>query len=170
MLALSGGSFFLYTNPHYKTIESLKKEAAAYNVALESAKQAEAKKAQLQEKYNMFTAEDFSQLQKMIPDTVDNIRLLLDINQVASNYGTSISAIKVDTEQANPNTPQSGEAKSYGGITLHFKVSMTYDNFQKFLKDIEHNLRITDVSAITFASAQNGLYGYDVTLRTYWLK
>jgi Tfp pilus assembly protein PilO len=170
LLAMSVGSFFLYTNKEYKEIETLKKESAAYDLALEKAKEALQKKDILQEKYNMFTVEDFDQLQKMLPDTVDNIRLLLDINQVASNYGTSISGIKVDTEPANTSAGQATEAKPFGGITIHFKVSMNYENFQRFLKDIEHNLRITDITALTFGAPVSGQYAYDVTLRTYWLK
>jgi Tfp pilus assembly protein PilO len=167
LLAVSVGSFFFYTNPSYKDVEGLKRTVASYEIALERAREAMKIKEVLQERYNTFSNEDFNHLQKMLPDTVDNIRLLLDINQVASSYGTSIGGIRVESDQS---TNQNTDTKPYGGITIRFRVSMTYDNFQKFLRDIEQNLRITDVSALTFASVEGGIYTYDVTLRTYWLR
>lgn len=169
LLAISVASFFLFTNPHYKNVEDLKVQAAAYEKALESAKEADSIKQELIAKYNTFSADDLANLEKLLPDTVDNIRLLLDINQVANTYGSSISAIQITSNTTNANTATATD-KPYGSIIIQFNVTMRYEDFIKFTQDLEQNLRITDVSALTFTGVDTGLYTYAVTLRTYWLK
>ena len=167
LLGLSIGSFFMYTNPTYKKIEALRAEAAQYSAALDKAKIAEAKKEELISKYNTFSTDDLENLSKLLPDTVDNIRLLLDINQVASTYGTSITNIQVDSNQQNASA---NDPQPYGSLLVKFSITMSYEDFQKFLRDIERNLRITDINTLSFVSTDTGLYTYDVSIKTYWLK
>lgn len=168
MIAIAAGSFFFYTNPHYKNIQSLRSEVAEYQVALVKAKEAERIKADLAVKRDSFTQEDIDQLQKLLPDSVDNIRLLLDINQIAAGYGSTISGIKVDAAQADKSA--SGEKPVYGAVTIGFTVTMPYQAFLSFLKDLEHNLRITDLTVLGFNTSETGLYSYNVSLKTYWLQ
>lgn len=170
LLVISVSSFFLYTNPHYKNIDGLKKESAQYETALIKAKEAETIKNNLIAKYNTFSVEELHNLEKLLPDTVDNIRLLLDIYRLASNYSTNVTGITVDPIQKDQASGQPASAKAYGALTIKFHVEMTYDNFKKFLSDIEHNLRVTDINTIAFATGESGVYGYDVSLKTYWLK
>jgi Tfp pilus assembly protein PilO len=167
LLGISIASFFVYTNPTYKSVESLKAEAAQYELALDKAKEAEVKKEELISKYNTFSADDLDNLYKLLPDTVDNIRLLLDINQVASSYGTSITNIQVDSGQTNT---QANDPRPYGSLIVKFTITLSYENFQKFLRDIERNLRVTDINTLSFISSESGLYTYEVAIKTYWLK
>jgi len=171
LLIISIGSFFSYTNPHYKNIEGLHREVSEYQSALDKATEATKIKEELISKYNTFSTDDLSNLQKLLPDTVDNIRLLLDINQVASNYGTNISSLKIDsgTTQSSQNSAGGG-GKAYGSILISFSISLSYENSLKFLSDLEHNLRVTDVNSFAFSSNDTGDNSYSISLRTYWLK
>ena len=55
-------------------------------------------------------------------------------------------------------------------ITLGFSVQGSYLDFQSFLNDLAHNLRLTDVTTTGFAAAEDGKYNYNVEVQTYWLK
>ncbi len=171
MITVAVGSFFVYTNPHYKSVQALQEEAAEYESALVKAEQAEQLKAELAIKRETFTEEDVEYLHKMLPDTVDNIRLLLDINQIAAGYGSTISGIRVDTKSSDQAAKDPGAPKMvYGNVAIGFSVTMSYTAFLSFLKDLERNLRITDLTVLGFSSAETNTYTYNVSLRTYWLQ
>lgn len=171
MITAAVASFFLYTNPHYKSVQGLKAQAAQYEDALDKAKEAEQIKVDLAAKRESFSQEDVELLHKMLPDTVDNIRLLLDINQIAAGYGSGIAGIHVDSgssnQQANPTQDQKADL---GAVTIGFNVTMSYTSFLAFLKDLEQSLRITDLTVLNFSSTDTGQYSFGVSLKTYWLQ
>ena len=61
-------------------------------------------------------------------------------------------------------------------------MTSTYNNFLNFTKDLENNLRIVDISSVSFSSnsgsttgstlgtATTDSYNYDFKIKTYWLK
>ena len=50
----------------------------------------------LNNKYNTFSKTDLDKLNKILPDNVDNIKLILDIQRIAQTYGMDIQNIKFD--------------------------------------------------------------------------
>ena len=56
----------------------------SYNEALNNSKALEDKRDTLTAKYNTIDPNDLIKLQKLLPDNVDNIRLILEIGQIAS--------------------------------------------------------------------------------------
>ena len=69
-------------------------EIASYDEALDNSKALEAERDKLTQKYNSFNPEDLSRLQKLLPDNVDNIRLILEIEKIASPYGMALKDVK----------------------------------------------------------------------------
>src|SRR3990167_8196250 len=160
-LAITG--FFAFTSPLYKDISTLKGEVSSYNEALDNSKALENERDKLTAKYNAISVDDLAKLQKLLPDNIDNIRLILEIEKVASPYGMVLKDVKYDAiEKDTPKnaavsqggvqggrtvlTPQ----KDYGVWNLSFSVSSTYNNFLNFTKDLENNLRIVDISSVSF--------------------
>ena len=88
--------FFMFTDPLYKDISSKKNEITSYNEALDNSKALEAERDKLTQKYNLFAIEDLSRLQKLLPNSVDNIRLILEIGKVALPYGMVLKNVKYD--------------------------------------------------------------------------
>src|SRR3989338_2128197 len=156
----------------------------------DNSKALEAERDKLTQKYNSFDPENLSRLQKLLPDSVDNIRLILEIEKIASPYGMVLKDVKYDaTNKDNviSQTAGAGRAiqigedfsrKDYGIWDLEFSTQGTYNNFINFVKDLENNLRVVDMSSIQFSSNANiGLnpqlpepYKYNFKIRTYWLK
>jgi Tfp pilus assembly protein PilO len=123
----------------------------------------------LVKKSNQITTLDKNRLSKFLPDNIDNIRLIIEISDMASARGLvakniSVLDSKKKTDSVNMDT------SSYGTLLVKFSVNATYDNFLIFLKDLESNLRILDITDISFSSTDVGFYDFNIGLKTYWLK
>ncbi len=192
LIGIALSVFFMFGNPIYSDISGLKTQVGSYNEALNNSKALENERDKLTAKYNTIDPENLTKLQKLLPENVDNIRLILEIEQIASPYGMTLSDVKYNANDDTANTPavaaptpgvvQGGTAaqatsKDYGVFNLEFSVSASYNNFINFTKDLESNLRIVDISSVSFSSDNNSgktnapeSYKYDFKIRTYWLK
>lgn len=193
LLLASLGLFVLYTNPTYKKVNELRNTDAAYTSALSNSRKLISVRDTLAEKYNSLSLDDRDRLMKLMPDNVDNIRLILDIEKIARQYGMLPSGIKFDasktekqsgTTATQPKTPAEAREANlpYGTFDLEFTVSGSYAKFLSFLRDMEQSLRIVDLEAIAFSSSggeqgqgnqsplQSGSYRYTFKIKTYWLK
>src|ERR1035437_7523461 len=133
LIILSVTGFFMWVNPHYENIKVLKAQMVDSDSAMANLKQLESAKLRLQNAESNFAKADIDKLQKLLPDNIDNIRLLLDIQGIASHYGVSIQDISV-ADQGQKTTTPSAQAigpsnKQYGQMALSFSVGMSYENF-----------------------------------------
>lgn len=187
LILIAGATLFLLAMPMYKDIGELRKETASYNQALGNSKALENERDKLTAKYNSFSREDLSKLEKFLPENVDNIRLILEIEQMAAPYGMALRNVKYNAQDTSTMVPVAGVVqgarketrKDYGIFDLEFSTSGGYNDFMNFMRDLENNLRIVDVSGVSFSSNTGPLnkqvvgpevYEYDIKIRTYWLK
>lgn len=190
LIGIATSVLFIFADPLYKDISTLKIQAASYNDALNNAKALENERDKLTSKYNSINPDNLMKLVKLLPENVDNIRLILEIEQIASPYGMVLKDVKYNTTDTDATTAatdaiQGGGVakpipKDYGIFDLEFSISGSYNNFINFTKDLESNLRIVDISSIAFSSntsadinAQTtspGIYKYNFKIKTYWLK
>jgi Tfp pilus assembly protein PilO len=176
--------FFIYTSPLYQEVMLLREEMSAYNEALSNSKALENERDKLTQKYNAIGGENLNKLQKLLPESVDNIRLVLELEKLALPYGMVLKDVKYDATQKE-STASSGVIqgevlnqnfrKDYGVWSLGFSTEGSYSNFINFLKDIENNLRIVDVTSVSFSSSAalgslSDVYKYNLQVKTYWLK
>jgi Tfp pilus assembly protein PilO len=177
--------FFTFINPTYKDILNTKTQIASYNEALNNSKSLENERDKLTKKYNSIDPINLEKLNKLLPDSVDNIRLILEIEKLALPYGMVLKDVRYDTASGNKaNDVTTGsdftatKQTSYGTWDLEFSVQGTYFNFLSFLKDLENNLRIVDVVSVDFSSGSTSVtnpnlsesYKYSIKIKTYWLK
>lgn len=192
LVGVSIAVFFVLTNPVYNEIIQLRLKVASYDEAMNNSKMLENERDKLTAKYNSIDPENLVRLEKFLPKNIDNIRLILEIEQVALPYGMVLRDVKYNTTPDDKDSSTaSGEAgvvkggaqvdaspKDYGIWDLEFSTIGTYNNFLNFVKDLERNLRIVDISAIQFTSNTNistssnlpQSYKYDFKIKTYWLK
>ena len=68
-------------------IKQIKERKQAYDDVLARARDLQAKRDDLRNRYNSITAADKTRLEQLLPDTLDNVRLVLDIDRIASRHG-----------------------------------------------------------------------------------
>lgn len=170
-IVVAGFLFYWYIDPTYTHIKELQKQQATLNQALDRALELQQVRDQLLSRYNTFSQSDLDRVNKLLPDHVDNVRLILDMDGIASRYGMRIKNVSIDDprKQQSQNAIGSSDA-AFESLALSFTVSGEYATFRQFLGDIERSLRLVDVEGVSFTSAETGLYDYAVTIRTYWLK
>jgi Tfp pilus assembly protein PilO len=169
LLGAAVGLFFLYIDPTYQTIKELRADEARFNEALDRSRELQQVRDALLSRYNTFAQSDVDRLTKLLPDNVDNVRLTLDIDGIASKYNMRTRNVTVtDSSSDDPNAIGTNLGP-LGSVVLDFSVTATYDDFIRFLKDLETSLRIVDLVDLSFTSESGDAYNFDVSLRTYWL-
>jgi len=165
--------FILFTNPHFQNVQTLSAQNASYDDALNKAQQLHALRDQLLATQASFSDDDLTKLSHVLPDNVDNIRLIIDINNIASRHNLTLSDVQLgDTSGAsgqNSSLAVGPSGSAIGTVEVGFSVSASYSDFLAFEEDLEHSLRIIDVDQISFTTGPGDLNLYKFEIRTYWL-
>ena len=180
-LAAAIGLFFFYTKPAYDGVRDIQKQIDQYDQALNKAGELQRLKQSLLSRYNAFNPADVDRLHKLLPDHVDNVRLVLDLDTLASQHGFALQNVVINAPNNTKATADQAPAviganrQTYDSLTLRFATSGTYPNFVEFITAIENSLRLVDVTALTMdpdsgLGAGEPVYRFDIALRTYWLK
>ena len=170
-LLISGGLFWGYIDPTYADVRTLRAEEGAYNEALNRSRELLNVRDQLVSRLNAFPQLSLERLEKLIPDHVDNVRLILDLDATAVKYGMRVRNVTIVSDPTRVERGALGTGdQPFESVILSFTVSGTYDTFRQFLSDLERSLRLTDVVGLSFTTNEVGIYNYTVSIKTYWLK
>lgn len=168
---VAGGLFFGFIDPSWGRIKELRAEAGQFDLALNRSRELQQTRDSLLSKYNTLSPSHLARLAKMIPDNVDNVRLILDIDSIAARYGMRVRDVALDADTSRTDRGQIGPDESrFASRLLSFSVTGSYTEFRAFLEDLEQSLRLVDVMKIEFTSTASGVYDYSLTIKTYWLK
>ena len=167
-----------YTKPEYDKAIALKADLVQFEQTLKEAKDLQDKWAEILNNYTNLSQEDIDRLVKLVPDNIDNIKLVLEVNELVGQYGLTLKDIEVvDPEKRNGQKISEGAIKGsplYGQVNIDFSLSGSYDNFVALLGRLEKSLRMIDVTKITFKAPKDekklNEYDFDLTLSTYWLR
>lgn len=190
-LGLAAGLFFMVTDkifvngplderPNDKTastggIRALETRRIELEAAITQAKELGKRINVLNGQYNAISAEQKDKLDQLLPDHVNNIQLIIDVNGIAKRNGMGIKNIKVTTSEDKDQNSQASRSlasknKALGTMLLSFSVTGPYSAYKNFLADLASSLRIIDISSTSFNTDDKGIYNYNIELRTYWLK
>ncbi len=172
LIVLSGGLFFSYIDSAYTETGDLKAEQEEYNNALTKSKELREIRGQLLGKYNTFSKEDTEKLEKLLPDNIDNVRLIMEINHIAVRNGGMIRSVEMNSSVSSED--EKGDLgpnlDGYESIGLSFDIESKYDDFVNFIEDLGNSLRIVDIIDYSLKSGTEDVYKHGVSLKTYWLK
>jgi Tfp pilus assembly protein PilO len=167
------GLFVAFTNPTYQGLKGTQAQVAAYDDALNKSQELKSLRDKLASARNAFSPQDEQKLLRLLPDQVDNIRLIIDINNIAARRGLVLSNValgEVSQSSAAATSLAVGPSSDpVGSLSLGFSVNASYEDFLTFLQDLEHSLRILDIEKLSFSGGQGGKYTFDFKVRTYWL-
>lgn len=173
LIAAAVGLFVLYTNPAYQTIKTLSAQAASYDDALNKSAELRSLRDKLLATRASFSNDDVQKLAHVLPDNVDNIRLIIDINNIASRHHLTLTGVELGSTSSGSKQGSAvavgPSGSSVGSVAVGFGVTASYDDFLSFVTDLEHSLRIVDVTKIAFTAGAGNLNTYTLEIRTYWL-
>ncbi len=158
---------FMYVSPMYtKAIPSIQEAIDRKDSALLKASVFEKRRDALQQERAAVSEEDVARLEEFLPDSVDNIQLILDLTALASR--SSVQLMKIDV--ARKLETDAAQASLSGHIDVTLEIAGTYDAFDTFISAIEESARLIDVTSLRVTSFDTGVYNYGLTLRIYWLR
>lgn len=172
VIVISLASFVLIVKPEYTKIRELEAKGQELEQVLVNAKKLQSIRDDLLDKRKSLSNKDISRLEKLIPESADNVKLIIEFQNIADRYNLEIQTASVqrDEEGVQLNQNFDIETRDYGVITLDFTISGAYDEFISFLSDIEDNLRITDLRTLSISGGDEGRYDFSISIETYWLK
>lgn len=177
-LVFAAGLIFGYIVPTYKgTIVTTQAHIDSYESALAAAKRFTQKEADLAQQRAAIDPQNLARLEAFLPDGVNNVQLILDLDGLAARSGMTLSNFNIDTNSVSngiaPSDPtalalQSGNPVD--SLQLSVEATGTYSEFRAFLAGIEQSLRPLDVVNVKVTSdAKANTYKYTLTMRIYWL-
>jgi hypothetical protein len=182
ILAAIGIGFF-YIDPMWTgQIAQEKQQIASYNSALAAASTFTQKEDQLIAQQNSIPPANLTRLESFLPDGVNNVQLILDLNTLAQKSGVTLSDFSVaGNSNAAPSNSVAGASEgvnqgpassggTVGSLTISVSALGSYQAFRTFLAATEQSLRLMDVTALTLSSSATGVYTYGITFRIYWLQ
>ncbi len=165
-----------------KGVTTLMAERASLQEGVATAIELQKISKDLEQRINQIKDSDLVRLDRYLPDSIDNVQLILDVNSIALQSGMQIKNTKIELPPAVPGS-SAGAAlvdkdATSGGLdhqisTLHmsFSTAGSYGSFLNFLDNLSHSLRLLDVEEISFQSVPGkDFYQYNVKVKTYWLK
>jgi hypothetical protein len=174
------GIFFGYVQPTWSgEIAQRKAEIASYDSALEAAARFADKEAELERLRNEIPQEQLARLNTFLPDSVDNVQLILDLNSLADRAGLKLSDFTTASavnESSSATASDSGDGslgtrnQLVDSLTLSVTAEGSYDAFRSFIAGAEQSLRPLDITEITLENSDTGVYKYEMTLKFYWLR
>ena len=182
-LFIAGAIFLWYTKPTYDSVQGVRDESTQYDAALAKAAELQQLKQTLLTRYNSFNPTDLERVQKLLPDHVDNVALILDLDNLAARYQMPIENVDVSTPASSGSSDTAAgiatigaSGQKYDSVTIRFSTRGSYTDFLKLLKDLEMSLRVVDLVQMGISpqgpDERTGqpTYSYELMLRTYWLK
>jgi len=181
LILISVGLYYTFTMNEWGKTDALKAQASSYKQVLDNVCSLRMKRDQLLDRYKAIPQTQLDQLEKILPNNVDTVTLALDLDSMASKYGISIKSVSTSTTDPNPSlntgaiaTDQTAPTMPYQIVYVNLQFTSNYDNFRKFLGDIEKSLRVIDPRSVSFKVGQSttgsNLYDYNISIQTYWTK
>jgi len=168
------------------TFDPVESRIADLNEALDNAGKIQLRRAELEADYNSLRAEDITRLHKLLPSHVDNVRLIIEINDIAKDNNIVVTNIDIggtsEDKEDDENITVTPVNTLFERLTLSISAVGEYEAFKKFLDELGKSLRMVDVLELSFNSRVDGsfqvagnpdlsdVYTYNVALQTYWLK
>lgn len=169
------GLFFGYINPTITgPIATVRAEIEGYDNALAAAERFKEKQASLEAARAAIPPESLVRLETFLPDGVDNVQLILDLDSLASRTGIVLSDFDTSAIEENAAQEVDGVVNPNGtpldSIELTATGKGTYAAFRTFLDATEESLRPLDLISLDIKTGSNGVHTYDMVFRLYWLR
>lgn len=171
LLLISAGLYYTFISPWYGKVEARRAEAAQYKEILKSVEALSEKRDELLLKYNAIPKNELANLETVLPDNINTVELALDLDAIGSKYGVLLKSIKTVEKDQSTATIIATPTGAYEKVRVSFVFVSSYENFRRFIEDLERSMRIIEVRSVSFISNDDSaLNEYKIEIETYWLR
>ncbi len=177
LIITSGLIGFFEMAPLYKEVKVAKSEEQSINDALQKTKDIGDIAERLRSKVENISASDFSKLEVIIPENIDEIRFLNMLNSIAQRQNLALSDLNITSNGRGEDGSMTTVLENFNTINIGFSVFAPYETFKFFLNDLEQSLALIDVDSIILSVPKydadtnvTDSYTYSIKLSTYWIE
>ncbi len=168
------GLFYIHLDPRYQEVKALMDQKSQYEQALVKASELSVAGQALLTKYNSIPQENIAKLEQLVPDKLNTVKLVTDIDGIGGRHGITIRSVDVIEEKADQAQQITEEQpKPFRTTTISFTFSAKYEDLVAFLRDLEKSLQVIDVKTVMFRADTQGsgdVHEYNMSVDAYWLK
>ena len=184
-IVIAIGLFFSYLRPAYDVLQAFQTQKDELDKTITESEDLLRMHNDILTKYENIDPTDHAKLKKILPDSIDVVRLIMDIDALSTKHNLTIDSFEVpqirDIEQnaRNRNTRRTAEEENnpVASAVLTIECVGEYQDFKAFLLDIEHSLSLLDVVGLEVkvpnilrVDVTDDRPEYKLDLQAYWLK
>ena len=179
-VAAGFGVIQLQIRPLWDDINRIKAESANVTEAIKNAQEVIRLRDELQSRFNDVSREDKERIQGFLPAKSEVVDLMIDVDILAKESNVTISSITFQESAGSaapaavtPSVAGSTEAPTPTNtgiktLGLNFTVAGDYNNILAFMRSLENNLRIYDISSVSFTSTDKDEFQFSIQGRAYY--
>jgi len=171
LLLASVGLVFFAARPVWSEIASLRAERAAVEDALARLKDLQGLRDDLLKTYNAIPRSKIDRLYDFLPPKPDSGNILVMLEKLTRDRNIRLRRIEFIKEanlSAGAGRIIIKEAPKFNTISYNFTVAASYESFRSLLSAMEKNLRIIDVTDISFAGGASNLFEFTLKAKSYY--
>lgn len=170
-LAAAIAIFFGLTRPFYNEVKSLRVQKYSFEEALSKSKEVQELRDNLLSQYNKISQENLERLNKMLPNQAGSMKFVVEMEGIVQRNGMILKNIDIkegEQKSGQTNLGAGVEIETWETVPFSVRLSGSYGAFHSFLRDVEKNLRITDIAAVSFSAGEIDFYEFSVEGTFYW--
>lgn len=174
LLLASAGLVFFVARPVWSNVASLRAEQAAVSDALARLKDLQGLRDNLLKTYNSIPRSKIDRLYDLLPPKPDSGNILVMLEKLTRDRNIRLRRVEF-IKEANLTAQSAGagkiinkDAPKFNTISYSFTVSASYESFRSLLSAMEKNLRIIDVTDISFAGGASNLFEFTLKAKSYY--
>ncbi len=188
LVLLAGVIFFFFVNPIIANpvsinpqtgeiaggIAGLRNEQRILATAIRDAGALKSRINTLETQLQGLRPEQISRLDNFLPDQMDEMQLIVDVNNIARGSNMAISEVNIRTSPTSNQRGGQATAQTTGEpqvrpMSMSFAVAGNYGQLKSFLGELARSLRIIDVDSLSFSVGEDGITRYNLSITTYWI-
>lgn len=146
-----------------ESVQSLKLLNTQYDETLAQADNLYSQAETLRSQYARISNDQKEMMKVMVPDSIDKVRLLSEVNNVFAQTGFTPNELAYSEGNSTPTR---------GVVNISFSVKTNYTRFKQLMDVFEKSMRLFSVQSVTFETPEKEgePTSYQVKLETYYLK
>ncbi|MFA7088214.1 MAG: hypothetical protein WC146_02640 [Patescibacteria group bacterium] len=167
-------AYFIFLLPKFQATQAaIKMNIEEQQLIYENQQRKLANLMALAELYKKINPADLAKFNSVLPDSYPRERLFGELEEIVSQGGWIISSIEIEQPEEVDGAPVAVEnvanpalGKKVGSVNLEMSVkAIDYTGLKNLLKILESNLRLLDVSKVSFVPMENTA---TIVLTTYF--
>lgn len=135
----NGGSDIL--GNHHEGIIATRSLSKDYDATLEQAKSISGRATDLKNRYGRVSSDDKEKMNIILPDTIDSVALIDEVNTIFNKSGFKISDINYNR----------GVYGGLPGYSMLISTRGTYESFKNLVHNLETSMRFYTIKSISFS-------------------